>query len=141
LSAGDDSCDDDASVECEQFGDHAVVAAHALQDLDGITKSDVPSWKDLRLHPIQKSVLLRDSLSAFFGSEYGAPMDLSLAGVPTAGGPKLTAEADGTTLHYGADSVCMMAKERSVLFDMGIGLHSNRMNALLDGGGLADFSS
>jgi len=140
LSESDDSCDDDASMECEQFGDHAVVAAHALQDLDGITKSDVPSWKDLRLHPIQKSVLLRDSLSAFFGSDYGAPMDLSLAGVPAPGGPKLATATDGTSLHYGEDSVCMMANERSVIFDMGIGLHSNRMNALLDGGGLVDYS-
>jgi hypothetical protein len=34
----------------------------------------------------------------------------------------------------------MLAKERSVIYDLGVGKHTNRMEVLLDGGGLADFS-
>ena len=63
-------------------GDLAMVAAHALQDRDSISKDNVDSWSDLNLHPLKKSVLLHDSLSAFYGSDFGAPVDLSLAGVP-----------------------------------------------------------
>jgi hypothetical protein len=133
-------CDEpsDAGVQ----GDLAMVAAYALHDRDSISKDSVDAWSGINLHPLKKSVLLRDSLSAFYGSDFGAPVDLSLAGVPVSRGPRVVRGdgTSGTDIHYGDDALCMLAKERSVIYDMGVGKHSNRMEVLLDGGGLADYS-